>query len=76
MARYEVRAHWDPEASVWWAESDDVPGLVAEAADEQKLRIELRELVPELLRLNGAHPADGRIRLHLVMDEEQELVAA
>jgi len=28
---YEVLARWDGEAGVWVAESDDVPGLVAEA---------------------------------------------
>jgi len=28
---YEILAQWDSEACVWVAESDDVPGLVAEA---------------------------------------------
>jgi len=28
---YEVQARWDSEAGVWVAESDDIPGLVAEA---------------------------------------------
>ena len=28
---YEIRAQWDSEAGVWVAESEDVPGLVAEA---------------------------------------------
>jgi hypothetical protein len=28
---YEVEAHWDPEAGVWVAESEDIPGLVVEA---------------------------------------------
>jgi predicted RNase H-like HicB family nuclease len=27
----EVDAHWDSEAGVWVAESEDIPGLVTEA---------------------------------------------
>lgn len=49
----EVRAHWDDEAKVWWAESDDVPGLVAEAATFDELVENVREVTPDLLELNG-----------------------
>ena len=44
-----VRATWDAEASVWVAESDDVPGLITEAADLEALMSKLRVMVPELL---------------------------
>jgi len=50
---YVVRASWDSQAGVWVAESDDVPGLVSEAATPQALTAKLRVLVPELLELNG-----------------------
>lgn len=50
---YNVTATWDAEASVWVATSDDVPGLVAEAATPEELQEKLRALVPELLDLNG-----------------------
>ncbi len=50
---YEVRAQWDGEAGVWVAESDDVPGLVAEADSPSVLIQKLRTLIPELLELNG-----------------------
>jgi predicted RNase H-like HicB family nuclease len=53
---YVVHASWDDEARVWVAESDDVPGLVAEAATVEKLMRKLRVLVPELLELNGRLP--------------------
>ncbi len=36
------------------ATSDDVPGLVAEAATPAELKMKLDVLVPELLELNGA----------------------
>ncbi len=48
-----VQAKWDPEAGVWVALSDDVPGLVAEAASLDDLFSELQELIPALLELNG-----------------------
>ena len=50
---YQVLARWDSEAGVWVAESDDVPGLVAEAESPNTLREKLRVLIPELLELNG-----------------------
>lgn len=50
---YQVLAQWDSEAGVWVAESNDVPGLVAEAESPNVLREKLRGLIPELLELNG-----------------------
>jgi predicted RNase H-like HicB family nuclease len=47
-----VRAEWDGEAKVWVAESDDVPGLVAEAGQRDELVAKLTALIPELLDLN------------------------
>ena len=50
---YEVQARWDSEAGVWVAESDDIPGLVAEAESMNALMEKVRVLVPELFELNG-----------------------
>ncbi|OFV98704.1 MAG: hypothetical protein A3H94_05355 [Acidobacteria bacterium RIFCSPLOWO2_02_FULL_60_20] len=50
---YQVFAQWDSEAGAWVAESDDVPGLVAEAESPNLLREKLLVLIPELLELNG-----------------------
>jgi predicted RNase H-like HicB family nuclease len=54
-----VRAMWDAEASVWVAESDDVPGLITEADDLDSLVSKLRVMIPELLEANGALPPNG-----------------
>ncbi len=54
-----MRAEWDDEASVWVATSDDVPGLVTEAATMERLMEKLRVMVPEMLELNGVLPADA-----------------
>ena len=40
---YEIRAQWDAGAAVWVAESDDVPGLIAEA-DSPSLLFRHRKL--------------------------------
>ena len=62
---YEVLAQWDAEAGVWVAESEDVPGLVAEADSLQVLAEKLRTLIPELLELNGvASDRTASFRIH------------
>jgi predicted RNase H-like HicB family nuclease len=54
---FEVRAHWDAKAGVWWAESDDIPGLVTEAQSFDELVGNVCALIPDLLELNGVRPA-------------------
>lgn len=49
---YTIRADWDPEADVWVAVSDEVPGLATEAATLEALTEKLRALIPELLEAN------------------------
>jgi hypothetical protein len=41
-----VRATWDAQASVWAAESDDVPGLITESEDLDALMSKLRVIDP------------------------------
>ena len=48
----EITAFWDDEAAVWVAESDDVPGLITEAATMEHLIERLQALIPELMWLN------------------------
>lgn len=52
-----MRAEWDPEAGVYVATSEDVPGLVAEAGTVADLTRKLEVLVPELLELNASGEA-------------------
>ncbi len=65
----QVRAFWDDEAKVWVAESDDVPGLVTEAASVDQLVDKLKTLIPELLAENGIE-ASGEIPFRLVSEIE------
>lgn len=70
MNIYVVRAFWDGEAGVWVAESDDVPGLVAEALTPGELEAKLKVLVPELLELNA--PAHSKKAAEIVAHFEHE----
>ena len=50
--RFNVKVTWDAEAEMWVADSDDIPGLAAEAPDDKALWRKLETLIPELLILN------------------------
>jgi hypothetical protein len=51
------------------AESEDVPGLVAEADSPNVLVQKLRTLIPELLELNGV-PNDRAASFHILYQHE------
>lgn len=68
---YKVVAQWDGEACVWFAESEDIPGLVAEADSPNALAEKLRVLIPELLELNGV-PSGGPIKSHVSYQHEED----
>jgi hypothetical protein len=57
------------------AESDDVPGLVAEAGSPSGLAQKLRILIPELLELNGV-PTPRTASLHVRYQHEESGVLA
>ena len=48
-----INLTWDPEASVWVATSDDIPGLVLESGSFDALLERVRFTAPELLELNS-----------------------
>jgi len=74
---YSVQARWDSEGGVWVAESEDVPGLVAEAESPNALAKKLRILIPELLDLNGVREAGGEpVEFVVRYEYEQSGVAA
>lgn len=72
---YEVLAQWDTEAGVWVAESEDVPGLVAEAESPNGLAQKLKILIPELLELNGV-PSGPAAKFHVRYQHEDSGVLA
>jgi predicted RNase H-like HicB family nuclease len=50
---YFIRAEWDEEANVFFASSDDVPGLATESETLEVLIEKLKIMIPELLEANG-----------------------
>jgi predicted RNase H-like HicB family nuclease len=69
---YEVEARWDSEAGVWVAESEDIPGLVAEAESMNALVEKIRVLVPELFELNGGLEPGQKVVNVLVRAHHEE----
>lgn len=61
-----VRTEWDPQAGVWVATSDDVPGLVTESQSIETLKGKLQTLIPELLQANSTLPPEFEIQLELI----------
>lgn len=53
MEELLIKMTWDPEAAVWIAESDDVPGLVLESGSFDALVERVCFAAPELMELNG-----------------------
>jgi len=51
--KFLVTAEWDGEAGVWVATSDDIPGLVTEAASLDELLKRVLAVAPELLEDNA-----------------------
>lgn len=49
---YKVNYTWDEDASVWIAQSDDIPGLVLESGSLDVLIEKVRFTAPELIELN------------------------
>jgi hypothetical protein len=56
-----VTAHWDDEAKVWVATSEDIPGLVTEAFSLDRLIRRVLDIAPELIELNGHLMDDGSL---------------
>jgi predicted RNase H-like HicB family nuclease len=75
LTAYTIQVHWDADAHVWWAESEDVPGLVAEGETLEAIVQDMRATVPELLRLNLSEVA-GPISLNFLADRSEELPVA
>jgi hypothetical protein len=71
MQAFTVLAHWDPEAGVWWAESTDIKGLVAESETIEGLLNDIRQIVPDLMHLN--HGITQSVQINLVADRIEDV---
>lgn len=71
----EVHAIWDPEAEVWSAEAENLPGLATEADTPEALMEKLRVMVPELLSYSPDLAAKLGPEIHLVLERSFEAAA-
>ena len=62
MNEYDIIFSWDDEASVWIAESNDLPGLILESNSFDELVEKVKIAVPELLELTGT--IHNQLKLH------------
>ena len=71
-------ATWDPDAGVWVATSDDVPGLITEADTLELLETKLLVLIPELLEANNVavDPDIQEVPLNIIAIAHRENVIA
>ena len=69
---YAVQLTWDPEAAVWIATSEDIPGLVLESGSIDALLERVRHAVPELIALN--HLQSGET-LYFHLERRERLYA-
>ena len=69
-----IRARWDGEASVWFATSEDVPGLVVEADSWPAMIEEVGVVLPELLEVLGQ--ASDKLSLTFKAEEHLDLAGA
>lgn len=69
---FHVRANWDPEASVWVVQSEDVPGLSTEATTVEGITDKIRIMVPELLMANQLLSDADEITIELTCVKVEE----
>ena len=63
----KIHAEWDDEARVWYATSEDVPGLCVEASTFDDLVEIATGLTPDLLEANHV-PMTDPISLHITAE--------
>lgn len=68
---FVIKAFWDSPANVWVASSADELGLVAEAESLDTLVVKIRELVPELVALNGLVLENDSVPYDLLVQDSQ-----
>ncbi|MDR3450556.1 MAG: DUF1902 domain-containing protein [Alphaproteobacteria bacterium] len=74
----KIICKWDGEAKVWVAESEDLPGLVTEAATIPELIQRSMEVIPELIESNlmgGEATGDYQINLAPVYQQTVRIAA-
>jgi predicted RNase H-like HicB family nuclease len=75
MALFIIKADWDAEAQVWVAESDDVPGLAAEAKSIEALRPKLLAMISDLIEENDMQVDGADIAIHIIARSTERMTS-
>ena len=67
MDEYVITLFWDDEASVWIAESQDIPGLILESSSFDELINRVKTAAPELLDINDTNRK--QVKLHFKAEQ-------
>ncbi len=67
-----VKFTWDEEANVWYATSDDIPGLVLESESFDTLVERVRVAAPEIFEMNCPN---SFIRSITILAERRERIS-
>jgi hypothetical protein len=73
LRMFHIQARWDPDARVWVAESDDLPGLCTESPSLEALHAKLKALVLELIELNHVAVYGSFANYQLIVDDQVSL---
>jgi predicted RNase H-like HicB family nuclease len=52
MTVYKVKAHWDAQDRIWWAECPENHGIVAEASSVESLLEAIQKTFPDIVDLD------------------------
>ena len=64
-----VHIKWDEEAQVWYAVNDYIP-LAMESESLDKLRLKVKEAIPELIQLNHL---EAPKYIYFIMESREEV---
>ena len=64
MIEYDIMMTWDEEASVWIAESSDIPGLILESGSFDALLERVKIAVPDLLEKEGNEHSQTKLHYY------------
>jgi hypothetical protein len=65
MKRFDVIAHWDPEAKIWWGSNDDLP-IAIEAPTLSEFEARAIEIGQEIAEVNGLVAPGERIEIRVI----------
>jgi predicted RNase H-like HicB family nuclease len=74
MTAYKVKAHWDAQDRIWWAECPENHGVVAEASSVESLLEAIQKTFPDIVDLDlqlGPEEVGAPVRLALKGAQEQ-----